>query len=218
MKDKLKKLADERPPVTGKETQMDYLKLYNLETYLFDTVSSAFQKNGRLNAFDFFCIVIWKANRAKSKVALKMLLKDVKGRKDLDAIAKDLTSQIHDAKSREERMKVLIRDGGFRLPMASAILTVLYPNDFTIYDVRVCNVLGNYHKVQTKKPFDDLWRGYEEFLDAVKKAAPEGLSLRDKDRYLWGKSFANDLVEDIETLFQKDEEEADPPVRIPAVS
>ena len=106
---------------------MDYLKLYDLERYLFDVVHSAFQKDKRLSAFDFFCIIIWKANRAKSKVALKLLSHDSQGRKDLNAIVGDLTSVIARATDNKERMRILIAKWEFRLPMASAILTVLYP-------------------------------------------------------------------------------------------
>ena len=53
---------------------MDYSKFYrnDLEKYLFDDVINKFEENGYINAFDFFCIIIWKANRAKTKVANKI--------------------------------------------------------------------------------------------------------------------------------------------------
>ena len=35
----------------------------------------------------------------------------------------------------------------FRLPTASAILTVLYPDVFTVYDRRVCKVLGAFDQL-----------------------------------------------------------------------
>ena len=34
-----------------------------------------------------------------------------------------------------------MRDWKLRLPTASAVLTVLYPEDFTVYDQRVCKML-----------------------------------------------------------------------------
>ena len=46
-----------------------YLEYYNLNDYLFGTVNKRFHENGSIGSFDFFCIVIWKANRAKSKIA-----------------------------------------------------------------------------------------------------------------------------------------------------
>jgi hypothetical protein len=92
-------------------------------------------------------------------------------------------------------------DSGFYLPMASAILTVLYPNEFSIYDVRVCGELGAFSELGNITRFEKLWPRYSEFLQAVEKSAPPGLPLRDKDRYLWGKSFSNQLTNDIKQKF-----------------
>ena len=52
---------------------MDYVRYYDLESYLFEDVRQQFQSEGSLSAFDFFSIVIWKANRAKSKIAKRLL-------------------------------------------------------------------------------------------------------------------------------------------------
>ena len=88
--------------------------------------------------------------------------------------------------------------------MASAILTVLYPEEFTVYDVRVCDSLGDCHKLSNVTDFEKLWHGYVEFKSKVSQAVPDELSLRDKDRYLWGKSFHEQLSIDIEKAFAKD--------------
>jgi hypothetical protein len=178
--------------------------LYHIEEYLFDTVRNKFHKEGKLSAFDFFCIIIWKANRAKSNIAKKLLEKDSKNRKDLNTIVEDLTNAVFNAKSDEDRMRILIKDWKFRLPMASAILTVLYPDNFTVYDTRVCNILQDFYNVKDKEDFDKLWTGYEGFMNKVKQKAPSELSLRDKDRYLWGQSFEEDLNKDIKNLFAKE--------------
>ena len=186
-----------------KEQIMDYLKLYDLERYLFEVVNPAFQKNHELDAFDFFCIVIWKANRAKSKVADKLCRRDSKKRKDLNAIVGDLTSSIYEATSDKERMRIIVQDWGLRLPMASAILTVLYPERFTVYDVRVCEVLAKYRCVQDRR-FDGLWAGYEGYREDVESREPSVSTLRDRDRVLWARSFEKQLREDLSTLFSKD--------------
>lgn len=168
---------------------MDYLKLYNLERYLFDDVKASFQTNKKLSAFDFFCIIIWKANRAKSKVALKLIDHDGKVTHDLNTLVEKLTAAIANAPDDKARMRILIEEWGFRLPMASAVLTVLYPDSFTVYDVRVCEELQNYHNVQNKAHFDKLWSGYQAYLDDVRSKEPTVSALRDKDRTLWAKSF-----------------------------
>jgi hypothetical protein len=58
---------------SGRQIPDDERKYYYLEDYLFSEVRSRFHKQGYLSAEDFFCIVIWKANRAKSKVAARLL-------------------------------------------------------------------------------------------------------------------------------------------------
>ena len=180
---------------------MNYLNYYYLEKYLFDEVGPAFSDAGKISAADFFCIVIWKANRAKSTEAKRIL---AKGYKTLKGAVSALSKDINKAKTNKDKMSCLIESWKFRLPMASAILTVLYPNEFTVYDVRVCNEIGGYHSIHGRK-FENLWSGYEEFLTAVKESTLDIVELRDKDRWLWGRSFKNQLDEDIKHKFVKKE-------------
>jgi len=182
-------------------SNIDYRKYYHREQYLFDEVRGRFEKAKTLSAFDFFSIVIWKANRAKSKVAERLLSK---GHDDLDQAVAALTSAVAKAQDHKTRMRVLVADWRLRLPMASAILTVLYPTAFTVYDVRVCDVLGNFHNTQYRTNFDVLWSEYQTYVEAVRKAVPEIDDLRDKDRWLWGKSFWEQLNEDISAKFKKE--------------
>src|ERR1017187_1229205 len=95
----------------------------------------------------------------------------------------------------QEKLEIMMdkEKGGFFLPMASAILTVLYPDDFTIYDIRVCDSLGEFHDLANKTKPSAIWDGYVKFKKSVIEKALPNLSLRDKDRYLWGKSFKKDL-------------------------
>jgi hypothetical protein len=85
--------------------------------------------------------------------------------------------------------------------MTSATLTVLYPHEFTVYDIRVCDVLGDFHDAQYKTKFGPLWERYAAFILAVRNALPAESLLRDKDRFLWGRSFASQLNEDIAKAF-----------------
>jgi hypothetical protein len=186
----------------------DFRTYYHLESYLFDEVSTRFKNTGTLSAFDFFCIVIWKANRAKSRVAHRLLAQQP-GVTDLDSAVSALLTAIGGASDRKERLRVLIEDWGFRLPMASAILTILYPGEFTVYDARVCEVFGNFKDVQYKTKFESLWQGYCTYVDRVKFETPSELSLRDKDRWLWGKSFAIQLKSDISEAFRRGEDDSE---------
>jgi len=178
--------------------EIDFVELYGLENYLFEVVNPRFQKEGSIGAFDFFCIVIWKANRAKSNIARRLMRK---GHKSLEEACTDLTTQIHQAPTDKEKMKVLMEDWGFLLPMSSAILTVLYPDTFTVYDVRVCQMLKKYGTLKDIRNIDKLWPQYQDFIASVRKATPGITSLRDKDRYLWGKSFHDQLKKDLKKQF-----------------
>ena len=178
----------------------DYERYYDLESYLFKIVHERFRCQGYLEAFDFFCIVIWKANRAKSKIARKLLNQP---KRTLDEAVIDLTKRIAAQESPKDRLRLLMNaELKFRLPMASAILTVLYPDEFTVYDIRVCESLGMFQELTNITNFDNLWERYIKFKSCVDSNAPQGYSLRDKDRYLWGKSFYNQLRGDIENMFK----------------
>ena len=186
--------------------EIDCRKFYDLENYLFEEVSKRFSEHGYLEVFDFFCIVIWKANRSKSKIAKRLLSK---GHPDLNSAVVSLTKSLANAADNEALMKILIVEWGFRLPMASAIFSVLYPLSFSVYDYRSCEVLerlypeDSFHNLQNKTDFDSLWNGYEKFIAAVKEATPSEYSLRDKDRWLWGNSLHQQLEKDIAEKFQE---------------
>lgn len=172
---------------------MDYRAFYDLDSHIFGTVGERFRRDGHLSALDFFCIVTWKASRAKPRVAERLL---AKGHGTLDAAVHALTAAISAAPTPKERLRIVVRDWGFRLPMASAVLTVLYPEDFTICDVRVGEIIGQ-RVPETHGSFDALWERYLEFHAGVEAAAPPGLSLRAKDEYLWGKSLHAQLQADL---------------------
>jgi hypothetical protein len=198
-------MADEKDQSERGTPGADCIQFYTLESYLFTTVHRRFPEQGHLGAFDFFCIVIWKANRAKTKVA-KRLLGDTT--KTLDEVVVELTKAIAAQKTPKDRMRLLMfGDIRFRLPMASAILTVLYPDEFTVYDYRVCEMLGGFRNLTNLTNIDRMWEGYSAFKSAVISNSPAGLSLRDRDRYLWGKSFHDQLTNDVATAFRSASED-----------
>ena len=174
-------------------------KLYNLENYILTDVRDSFFRDGHLTAFDFFCIVIWKANRAKTKIAQRLL----KRNSDIEKSVHDLTSKIFLATDDKQKLKVLMDDYKFRLPMSSAILSLLYPDNFTIYDVRVCDTLTEYKTLGTVTDFEKLWIRYTDFINSIREYEPKNISLRDKDRLLWGQSFYEQLTSDLENNFIK---------------
>lgn len=177
----------------------DYLRYYNIEAYLFEDVRQRFHREGKLDAFDLFSILIWKANRSKSKLAQRLAKKTG----TLEAAATELTTALFKAESAEARLLLTMKDWGFYLPIASSILSVLWPEEFTVFDVRVCDELGDYHALRNLKP-ERVWPGYCRYRDAVDHAVPGLRLLRDKDRFLWGRSVARQLVRDIGCDFSPD--------------
>jgi hypothetical protein len=183
---------------------VDFRQFYyfSLESYLFHTVSPRFAKEKQLSAFDFFCIVAWKANRAKSKIAKKLLSKSPGEYDSIEAAVHALTSELAQKNAPEDRLRYLWEEWKIRVPMATAILTVLYPEEFTVYDVRVRKQL-NFHSLENYVRFESLWRAYQEYKRRVEESTPREFTLRDKDRFLWGKSFHEQLMRDISRNFER---------------
>lgn len=185
---------------------MHYLKYYWLEKDFFPEIYKFFHDKGYLTPEHFFSIIIWKSTRPRKQIKLGLLADG----KSLDDAVYNLTKKIYEARSKEERLEILIGDGnkkrrqhGFQLAMASAILTVLYPKDFTVYDFRVRGQLndpenGNrifpdisYRADRVKKYFDNY---VQQVLEKGKRIANnQNLSMRDCDRLLWAKSWYEDL-------------------------
>jgi len=184
----------------------DYRKYYFLEDYLSGEIRNNFIKNGYLLPEEFFCIIIWKANRRKTKIREKF----PKDRIELENIIKKITREVynkHDKngqignEEKRRKLEILLKEGskyGFRLSIASAILTILYPEDFTIYDYRVLGQLNAEKKEDEKvKDFtyskDVINKYFQFFVEIEKTRKKHNLTLRDADRYLFGKSFYEDL-------------------------
>jgi hypothetical protein len=110
---------------------------------------------------------------------------------NLKTVVKKLTSEIFHMSGTEQKLELLIKSWKFNLPMATTILTVLYPQEFTIYDMRVRGQIGICNDFSGRK--DQIKRYFDEFLPKVKRLG-KGKNLRNKDRYLWGKSFYQDLM------------------------
>jgi hypothetical protein len=174
---------------------IDFRKFYDLETYLFTEVRKHFAGTGIITPFNFYCIIVWKANRAKS-IIKKGLAKLADG--NFGSAVENIAAQLWESKSPEDRLRVLMEQWKLRLPTASAVLAVLYPDEFTIYDVRACESIGDFHGLGTQPFSNELWSQYISFKDTVSQKTPKGYSLRDKDRYLWGKSFYEHNVKEAE--------------------
>jgi len=155
---------------------------YAPESKFFEELASDFSVSGKLNPEAFYLILDWKASRARTK-QLKRLT-DIGGsyRKAVEEIGIGLGK----SQAAMDRLCLLMKAWKFNLATASAILSVLYPDEFTVYDVRVCEVLGRFTELKHRRFSEQLWSDYQKFISAVRAKAPHGLSLRECDRWLWG--------------------------------
>jgi hypothetical protein len=176
---------------------MDEIRYFDLESLIFEgeySISNKYHKQEYLNGEDFFCILIWKANRAKRYHATRFIkIAEKKGWDlNLDTISVKITKHVYSIKDDKERFRILGEDYGFFLPTLSTILTVLEPEKFSIFDYRVCETLSKRFMQKEYKNISS-WDNYLEYVECIKKCVPQYSNLRDKDRFLWGCSFYEDL-------------------------
>jgi len=178
----------------------DYRDFCNLEKYLFTHVHDRFHQTGKICPEDFYMIIVWKGNRAKRYARERLSNKEG----GFSASVEKIASSLNNCASKKDRLEVIMKEWGFRLSVASAILTVLYPKDFSIYDVRVCGELNSFKKLANHRFSNRLWDEYKKYIEEVRKAAPKDYSLRDKDHFLWGRSFYNGIKNDLDNSKQSD--------------
>jgi hypothetical protein len=176
----------------------DPLAYYSPETLAFPAIAQSFADTGILEPAALYLILDWKAPRARTKHRDRL----VKTAGSFNAAVNAIATRLHAATGPQQRLCLLVTEWGFRLPTASAILTVLYPDEFTVYDVRVCNALEDFHKLGNMPWSPAAWEEYQVFIGAVRDCAaragaPPGTSLRDCDRWLWGQDKREMLREEL---------------------
>lgn len=179
----------------------EYRKYYFLENYLFNDVHRHFNDEKRLTPFQLFAIVIWKANRDKGR--LKSGIEEGgPSVQDISSILARIES--NDEKSKRDALKDLTNGKirGIGIPVASAILSALYPNDFTVVDYRVRDVFKEKFNIPLRPNPCTSINGYFKYVAVCKEKADErGFgTLREFDQALWGYSFFKDLEDYIKDL------------------
>lgn len=161
--------------------------LYDLEGYLFETVSARFAEAGTLAPYDFFAIVVWKSNRSKTRVK--------EGLRQARKTVERLMAEVARAPTPEARVQTLTAIGGIGLPIASAILAVCYPEEFTVLDTRAWNALVQASVDGLPGCWPRTAAHYVQYCRACRDfARAMGLSLRELDQALWAKDWEDDLL------------------------
>lgn len=184
-------------------SEINYLKYYWLEKDFFPEIYKYFHEKRILTPEQFFSIIIWKSIRPRKRIKQGLLASG----KSLNDAIKDLAVEIYNVnvKEKEQKLEIMLKRSGFQLAMASAILTVLYPDIFTVYDIRVRGQLRD--PKNSKQIYPDITytknrirRYFDEYIPQVLQRGRQisknpNLSLRDCDRLLWAKSWHEDLKE-----------------------
>lgn len=90
-------------------TDTDFRKYYDRDGYLITEVSDRSKRGEPIRAFDLFSIVVWKANRSKSRIAKRLPERYGENSADLDIAVTDLVLHIRSSGSYKERLRVLLQ-------------------------------------------------------------------------------------------------------------
>jgi hypothetical protein len=136
---------------------------------ILDTAGKNIRDKGYLNRDEFLMITHWKSPRSIRKVELNS-----------NEVIKEITKLVFKTNNEEVKIRILNSLDGIGIPIASAILTIPYPEKYGIIDVRAWQTLFDY----SKKSFNIKdWLSY---LDKIREWGNKfDLSPRDIDKALF---------------------------------
>lgn len=121
----------------------------------FDSMSVMLQKRGYLFKKEFVSIGKWKTERQKARYELND-----------DQKVEGTTKRAFKATGKD-KLKILCELGGVGVPVASAILTVVYPNEYCIIDYRTWRALLWLRMLTKQASFTFIsYEEYSDFLDS----------------------------------------------------
>jgi hypothetical protein len=85
----------------------DYVKIYWLEPYLFGEVAQRFRNTGSIDPADFYMIIIWKSNRAKTRTRKRLFKRAGTFAKAIKRISDCLRTRA----GAQQRVELLMRAG-----------------------------------------------------------------------------------------------------------
>lgn len=148
-----------------------YIELYNLEDYLFNVVGPKIKERGYIVFDDFYKIAMWKSVRQKQKYL-----------QNKDSI-KSVSKEAFGLNNESEKIEKLCSLSGVGIPTASAILTIIYPANYAVIDVRCIEMLQMLKYPIKKIITINNWLKY---LEIVREIAQENhITARDVDKALF---------------------------------
>ena len=124
----------------------------------FETMSRVLQQRGYLLKLEFVSIGKWKTRRQTPRYE----------KNEAEGV-KNATMKAMKA-SQNKKLQILRKLNGVEVPVASAILTVIYPEKYCVIDYRTWRALHWLRILATKGQFTlDSYREYADFLDTCKR-------------------------------------------------
>ena len=121
----------------------------------FERMSKVLQKRGYLLKKEFVSIGKWKAERQKGRY-------ENNNNEDVESATKEALEA-----SDRDKIKILRLLEGVGIPVASAILTVVYPKEYCVIDYRTWRALLWLRELAKKENFTfTSYREYSDFLDS----------------------------------------------------
>jgi hypothetical protein len=142
-------------------------RMGDTEVHLLEAVGPAVAARGHYEPGELAAVARWKTPRSKSHIASNPAV-DVR----------DITSAAFLVPERLQHRVLTLLDG-VRVPTATALLTVAFPDRHTIIDVRCTEALGRLGEW-------DGTGGYRPYLEVCRRLASQlDVNLRTLDRALW---------------------------------
>ena len=144
---------------------------YDTEKIIFTEIGPRARKNCVLNFDDFYKICMWKSRRQKNRY--------LKNKNKVENISRKafLTSD------ETKKIELLCGLDGVGIPTASAILTVLYPENYSIIDIRCIETLNHLGYKMKNVMTVNNWLKYLEIMRDLAKE--NNVTTRDLDKALF---------------------------------
>lgn len=106
-----------------------YIQLYDIEKYLFAVIGPKVQARGYLIFDEFYQICMWKSARQKPRY--------IENKNRVEEISRKVFSE----KDEAIKIEMLCKLNGVGIPTASAILTIVFPKEYAVIDIRCLEIL-----------------------------------------------------------------------------
>ena len=129
-----------------------YVRQYDPEKYLFEDIGPRVKERGYFKFSEFYEICMWKSVRPKKKY--------LKNKNSIEKMSGEAFLEKDDVK----QIKILCKLNGVGVPIASALLTVVYPEKYAVIDIRCLKILKSNNEVIGAYPSFKNWKKYLEIM------------------------------------------------------